>query len=383
MMRVNRMKRDSKYEQLRSIKEELINKILDLQYPPGSLFPSERMLMERYGLSRGYVRQIIHEMQLEGYLVCSQGKRTRVCSQENYSPHLLSTDRTTFAIAMQDQQTKHTQRILQGFMEVASKNFIQTISYNLFFDIHTEQKFLRSVKRVGIHGLAFWTHFNNEQNGELVQRLVNTHFPIVLIDRYLPQVHTDAVVSDNLYIGEELTKCLIQRGHRNIAFITAELDSTSAYDRYLGYKKALEENHLEFNPLFLVNSPEEELPTHIYRLLAMKVRPTAMVFSYDKLALITYQEITRLGYKVPEEIEFATLGDEEYAQTYHFSAWFFCQNSEEIGRLACEKLIQRRENPEKIPERIQIKPIPEIPQLFVPEPSSEEVSVNENELTTS
>lgn len=376
------MIRSRKFEQLKSVKEDLINKILDKQYPPGSEFPSEKMLMEQYNLTRGYIRQILHELQLEGYLTCSQGKRTKVCSPENYSPHLISSERTTFAIAMQDQQTKHTQRILQGFMEVAGQNFIQTISYNLYFDIHTEQKFLRSIRKMGIHGIAFWTHFNNEQNCELIQRLARTHFPIVLIDRYLPQLQIDAVVSDNTYIGERLTQCLIQKGHRLIAFITAELDSTSAYERYIGYKKALEGHQLEYNPSLLVSAPEEQIPTHIYKLLAMKTRPTAMVFSYDHLAWITYREVIRLGYKVPEEIEFASLGDEELAQTYKFPLWSFCQNSVEIGRQACEKLIQQKEYPDKPPELKQIKPIPEIPQLYNPDTEHIHISTNSFKITT-
>lgn len=354
-------------ELLRSVKEDLINKILDQYYPPGSNFPSEKTLMEQYNLSRGYIRQILHELQLEGYLTCSQGKRTRVCSPENYSPYIISSDRSTFAIAMQDQQTKHTQRILQGFMEVASQNSIQTISYNLYFDITTEQKFLRNIKRMNIHGLAFWTHFNNVQSCELLQKLVRTQFPIVLIDRYLPQVQTDAIVSDNMSIGMKLTQCLIQGGHHQIAFVTAELDSTSAYERYMGYKKALEEHQLEYNSSFLITASEDELPTYIYKLLAMKTRPSAIVFSYDSLAWKAYQEIIRLGYKVPEEIELATLGDEELVQTYKFPAWFFCQNSLEIGRLACKRLIQRKENPNTPPERVQLKPIPDNPQFFTTE----------------
>ncbi|HOQ33379.1 MAG TPA: GntR family transcriptional regulator [Candidatus Hydrogenedens sp.] len=360
------MIRLNKRERLKFVKEDLINKILDHHYPPGTDFPSEKMLMQEYGLTRGYVRQILHELQLEGYLISSQGKRTKVCSPDNYSPYPITSEKTTFAIAMQDQQTNHTQRILQGFMEIAGKNLIQTISYNLYFDIHTEQKFLRNIKRTGIHGFAFWAHFNNEHNCELLQKLTRSHFPVVLVDRYLPQISIDAVVSDNEYIGEKLTETLIRRGHKRIAFISAELDSTSAFERYKGYKNALEKNHIAFNDSFLAVGYEDKLPALLYKLLAMKIRPTAMVFSYDSLAWIAYQEITKLGYKVPDEMEFATLGDEGVAQTHRFPAWMFCQSSIEMGRIACEKLIQRMQMPDKPYEVVKLLPQPSEPQLFEP-----------------
>ncbi len=200
----------------------------------------------------------------------------------------------------------------------------------------------------------------------MVQKLVRMNFPIVLIDRYLPNIQVDAVVSDNISIGEQLTETLIKRGHRNIAFVTAELESTSAYERYIGYKKALEKNQLEYNPSFLISCFEEKLPEHIYKLFAMKKPPTGIVFSYDQLALIAYQEIVQLGYRVPDEIEFASLGDEEIAQTYKFPLWYFCQNSMEMGRLAFEKLIQRKKNPEKPFELIKLSPVPETPKLYLP-----------------
>lgn len=360
------MIRLNKRERLKFVKEDLINKILDHQYPPGTDFPSEKMLMQEYSLTRGYIRQILHELQLEGYLTSSQGKRTKVCSPDKYSPYPISSEQTTFAIAMQDQQTHHTQRILHGFMEIAGKNLIQTISYNLYFDIHTEQKFLRNIKRTGIHGFAFWAHFNNEYNCELLQKLTRSHFPVVLVDRYLPQISVDAVVSDNEYIGEKLTETLIRRGHKRIAFVSAELDSSSAFERYKGYKNALEKNHIDCNDSFLVVGYDNELLALIYKLLAMKIRPTAMVFSYDNLARIAYQEITKLGYKVPDEIEFATLGDEEIVQNCGFPAWMFCQSSIEIGRLACEKLIQRMQMPDKPTEVVKLLPHPLEPQLFEP-----------------
>ncbi len=361
------MPRVQKRDKIEVVKEDLINKILEEHYKPGDKFPSEKMLMDEYDITRGYARQIIHELELEGYIECSQGKRAIVCHPENNSPQLNITDRTTFAIAMQDQQTKHTQKIFQGFMEITSNHKIQTVSYNLYFDENTEQKFLKNVRRMGVKGLAFWAHANKDSTREIVQRMVKSRFPIVLIDRYLPGIMADAVVSDNICIGKKLTECLIKKGHKRIAFVGGELSSSTATERFTGYKEALLRHNLEFVEDYLVIAESHCLPPEIDRVLALKVKPTAFVFSYDKLAYTAYREIVRLGYKVPEDIEIATLSDEEYAQNYLFPAWVYFQNSEEMGKIVCHKLIERLNDPEKKVEIIKLPPTPKEPYCFLPQ----------------
>lgn len=351
-------------ERLQQIKEELIDKILSNEYPPGSYFPSEHELCRRYDITRGYIRQVLQELQIEGYLIRSQGKRTMVASRDQYVRAKLSPLRTTFAIAMQDQQTQHTQKILEGFMNKATELSVQTISYNLYFDENTEYNFLKSLGRLGIDGVAIWPHHNNEKNKEIVQKLVNQKFPIVLIDRYLPPLQADAVVSQNRLIGEKLTKCLINRGHRKIAFVTAELTPTSARQRYEGYINALKESGLPCLPEYTLCALPNELPISIYRVMAYKDKPTAMVFAFDILAEIAFMELARLGYKVPDDVEFATLCDENRPQTLKFPAWIFKQDSINMGRIACERLYARLNKPEIDYELIEIPPVPPDPYWF-------------------
>lgn len=351
-------------ERLQEIKEELIDKILSNEYPAGSYFPSEHELCEKYNVTRGYIRQVLQELQIEGYLIRSQGKRTLVATRDQYVRTKINPMRTTFAIAMQDQQTQHTQKILEGFMEKATEFSLQTISYNLYFDENTEYNFLKTLSRLGIDGVAFWPHNNNERNREIVYKLVNQKFPVVLIDRYLPPLTADAVVSQNKLIGEKLTKCLINRGHRHIAFITAELTPTSARQRYEGYLSALKESGLPCPPEYTVCALPNELPISIYRVMAYKEKPTAMVFAYDILAEITFIELTRLGYKIPDDVEFATLCDENRPQTLKFPAWIFRQDSVNMGRIACERLYARLTNPNISHELIEIPPVPLEPFYF-------------------
>ena len=62
------------------LKELIKERILQGEYRPGQLIPSERELCMQYGISRMTARQAIGELQNEGYLYKLQGKGTFVSS---------------------------------------------------------------------------------------------------------------------------------------------------------------------------------------------------------------------------------------------------------------------------------------------------------------
>jgi len=66
-------------------KRKLYHEVLDRlisgmasEFPPGSLLPSERDLMQRYGVGRPAIREAMHAMQQMGLLRISHGERARV-----------------------------------------------------------------------------------------------------------------------------------------------------------------------------------------------------------------------------------------------------------------------------------------------------------------
>lgn len=71
------------------LKQELIRKIEDEQYQAGQAIPSERELIQSYGLSRITVRRAVDDLVREGYLYKVQGKGTFVCN-ERYKQDLIS-----------------------------------------------------------------------------------------------------------------------------------------------------------------------------------------------------------------------------------------------------------------------------------------------------
>ncbi|MDP2790791.1 MAG: LacI family DNA-binding transcriptional regulator, partial [Rectinemataceae bacterium] len=65
--------------------------------------------------------------------------------------------------------------------------------------------------------------------------------PILFIDRSVRDIEADAVIADNERGAFEATRALISDGFDRIGFIGGSLDVSTARERYVGYKRAMDE----------------------------------------------------------------------------------------------------------------------------------------------
>lgn len=63
--------------------------------------------------------------------------------------------------------------------------------------------------------------------------------PLVLVDRTVPDVAADVVSADDVQAALQLTQCLLERGCRDLAFISFSDDASSALARADGFREAV------------------------------------------------------------------------------------------------------------------------------------------------
>jgi GntR family transcriptional regulator len=90
-----RVLRDSKTPLYHQIFLILRGKILDNTYPPHSLVPNEKQLMEMYDVSRITAKRALNELADAGYVVRQRGKGTRVRAQLPDAPLEIVSDDLT------------------------------------------------------------------------------------------------------------------------------------------------------------------------------------------------------------------------------------------------------------------------------------------------
>jgi LacI family transcriptional regulator len=133
---------------------------------------------------------------------------------------------------------------------------------------------------------------------------VKKGIPIVFFDRVEEYDYGTRIVIDNLKAGYEATAHLVEQGCSIIAHITANLTRNVYADRLKGYKKALEQNGIPYDPkLVLVNDLGEQASIEAaQQVLRMSPRPDGIFITNDFCAAVFSNALKEAGLRIPDDI---------------------------------------------------------------------------------
>ena len=144
--------------------------------------------------------------------------------------------------------------------------------------------------------------FMGQTDREYIEKMVNqTEIPVFFLDTFIPMVNVDTVISDGYYGMYTMTRYLIEQGHRKIGFVGNADSTNSIMDRFSGYRNALREAGIEFQPEWEISDREKNGKT--YDRLEIPLNDLeAYVCNCDLTAHRLIQTLEEEGYKVPEQV---------------------------------------------------------------------------------
>ncbi len=176
---------------------------------------------------------------------------------------------------------------------------------------------------------------------QTVLQLTALDIPIVLIESYIAAQDFPCVLGDNFIAGYQITRHILDLGHRDIAVLKGPSKYSSLVDRLRGCMAAMAEEHLLFPPEWMPE-PMSGHPIKGYvqmqEILALDRRPTAVIAISDKTAIGAMDAIREAGLRIPEDIAIGSIDNTRESQftrppltTVHIPKY-------EIGMLAMQKL---------------------------------------------
>ncbi len=173
----------------------------------------------------------------------------------------------------------------------------------------------------------------------LTQIIEETEEPVVLLDIYDRSNGCDAIMSNN-YLGMyQMTKHLVENGHRDIAFYGTIEINENILDRYLGYRKALEESKINFCKEWLIE--DRAVHSNELKVKLPKKMPTAFVCSCDMSAGYLYDELVRKGYRIPEDISIVGYDNYMYGHSFFENITTYDVDMKRMAKVAVETLLKR------------------------------------------
>lgn len=179
--------------------------------------------------------------------------------------------------------------------------------------------------------------------------LQNAQIPVVEIGT-LPGSPIDVAVGySNFEAARTMTGYLLSRGYRRLGFICARpAENDRAASRLAGYKMALEEAGVSFDPDLVIHTNfgivEGRLALDTF--LSLKHRPDAVFCASDLWAAGMVGECGRRGIAVPDDLAVVGFNDQEIASETLPPLTTIRVPRYEIGRVAGELIMKRLNNDE-------------------------------------
>lgn len=139
--------------------------------------------------------------------------------------------------------------------------------------------------------------------------------PMVLLNCYDEASLYASTVPDDIGGARALTSALLAAGHTRIGHLAGEAWLDAGRDRLMGYRAALEERGIGFDPRLVENlgSGVSAAQEGTHNLLDLPDPPTAIFCFNDRMALGALDAARSRGLRVPEDISIAGFDNDPFA----------------------------------------------------------------------
>ncbi|MFC5529926.1 GntR family transcriptional regulator [Cohnella yongneupensis] len=354
---------------------------------PNDKIPSEKELMEQFGVSRITVANALVQLAKEGWIYRIPGRGSfvnklvdaRVIKSDTALPYQqderMQTDylptkslyaddlparqhegekRKTVCLIIPTIEDYFALRLISGINEVLINE-----GYSLFIaisnnSIETEKNLIRECLANETSGLLIFP-CDAEMYNEEILALKMSNYPFVLIDRYLAGVDTNFVYTDGLNGARLAVNYLWELGHRDIAICSdTPLPTITVSDRINGYFEAMKEQGAMINSAMILTDFKVDYSTiredhPLYRFIFNRMA-SAYVTLNARLGVYISNVAKQIGLKVPEDISILTFDDPSSGYDEFGSFTHISQSESRMGREATAilmNLLKNKDNPVK------------------------------------
>lgn len=206
--------------------------------------------------------------------------------------------------------------VINGIIDEAEKNGYLVIILQSNESLELEKKQVELLMNKRVDGIIM--SLSNESNDdEHIKDIIRKEIPFVMFDKISKLIPCSKVIINDQKAAFNAVEHLISKGCKKIAHIRGPVNPQNAIDRFLGYKKALEKNHLLFDPKLVYtckNVTFEEGREFAQQIANQHPDVDGIFVITDLVAVGVLDYFNEMGIKVSEQVK--VIG---------FSNWFMSQ----------------------------------------------------------
>ncbi len=282
-----------------------------------------------------------------------------VAARLGYSPHgaarsLITKRTSTLGVLLPDLYGEFFSEVIRGIDEAARRAGYHVLVSSSHADHHAIESVLRSM-RGRVDGLILMIP---DIRVKAVASRLPGGFPVVLMNCAGDSDGHDSVSIANYEGAYAMSRHLIGRGHRRIAFIKGTEENHDAAERLRGYRAALRDARLPPDDRLEVAGDFSEASG--YRAAAdlgrLSPRPTAIFASNDAMAVGALSALREARLRVPEDVAVAGFDDIPMARYVEPPLSSVRVDISALGIRAATLLLEAMQNPTGREARREILP---------------------------
>ncbi|MBW9093041.1 LacI family DNA-binding transcriptional regulator [Microbacterium jejuense] len=236
----------------------------------------------------------------------------------------------------------------QGMVDAARLQGLAVLFAGSGFEVSEERKAIRLLLGKQVDGLI--VSAADRRDVEHLQRITAVGTPLVLWERRVPGLDAPVIEADMRQASSELTRRLLDLGHRRIGFVSslampqaaysigAELPASIIQDKVEGLFTPFSEAGIA-PPVDLVRFPERDrdaIAAAYHSLLDGPNPPTALIASDSQIAETMLDVVRSRGLRIPGEVSLAMYDDLSWARLVDPPLTVIAQPDYDMGKCAAE-----------------------------------------------
>lgn len=278
----------------------------------------------------------------------TRAKVQKIIEEHNFVPNItgrnLRTSRSNKILVMLPTfSNQFYSSIVEGIEDQADKCGYQVLVMMTMLEESLERKYLDMLRTKQVDGcINFFSTFSQDEITELASL-----FPYVQGCEPTVNAQVSSVVIDNRLAMYTACREFIRKGHKRIAFLSGDYYKYSEQSRERGYREALEEEGIAYDPQLLIKTTRYKFKDGAREcevLLKLDNPPTAILTASDSLAIGAVNYLVNTGIRVGEDIHVIGFDNSSITSYYIPSISTIAQPRYDLGCTAFDLLLEKIEN---------------------------------------
>ena len=305
---------------------------------------------------------------LKGYPDVSEKTRNAVLelakslhfTPNSFAVNLRTKESRTIGLVIPEVVHHFFSNVINGIIDEAEKNNYLVIIVQSGESLALEIKQIELLLNKRVDGIII--SLSNESNDdEHIKQIIEREIPLVMFDKISKLIKCSKVIINDQKAAFEATQHLIDAGCKKIVHIRGPVNPQNAIDRFLGYKKALEKNNIQYNSNLVYtckNVTFNEGKEFAEKIISDHPDVDGIFAVTDLVAVGVLDYFNKVNIKVPNQVKLIGFSNWFMSQVITPKLSTVDQPSYEMGvksfNLLMEEMIARRESKPFLSKTIEL-----------------------------